>query len=56
MGYEYDEKKPTKYNTYLDANNLYGWVMIQPLPVGKFEWMENVENWHDKPCILEVDL
>lgn len=56
MGYDYDEKKPTKYNTYLDANNLYGWAMIQPLPVGKFEWMENFENWPDKPCILEVDL
>lgn len=56
MGSDYDETKPTKYITYLSANNLYGCAMIQPLPVGKFEWMENFENWRDKPCILEVDL
>ena len=41
MGSDFDEKKPTKYNTYLDANNLYGCAMIQPLPVCKFEWLEN---------------
>ena len=23
----YDNKKPTKYIAYLDANNLYGWAM-----------------------------
>lgn len=64
MGSDYDEKKPTKYSTYLDANNLYGCAMIQPLPICKLEWlenfflwwMENFENWRDKACILEVDL
>lgn len=25
---------------YLDANNLYGWSMIQSLPVGDFKWEE----------------
>ena len=29
---EYDSSKPTKYLQYLDANNLYGWAMSQPLP------------------------
>ena len=36
MGSEYDESKPTKYLQYLDANNLYGWAMSQPLPTGDF--------------------
>ncbi len=21
-------------------NNLYGWVIVQPLPVGEFQWIE----------------
>ena len=29
--------KPSKYITYLDANNLYGWPMIQYLPYVRFE-------------------
>ena len=36
MGSEYDKSKSTKYLQYLDANNLYGWAMSQPLPTGKF--------------------
>ena len=28
----YDPAEPTNYITYLDANNLYGWVMSLPLP------------------------
>ena len=31
---EYDEKAPSKYVMYLDANNLYGWAMFQYLPTG----------------------
>ena len=40
MGSEYDKSKPTKYLQYLDANNLYGWAMSQPLPTGEFRWIE----------------
>jgi len=32
---------PTKASTfiqYLDANNLYGWAMSQPMPTGNFRW------------------
>ena len=40
---EYDEKAPSKYIMYLDANNLYGWAMIQCLPKGNFKWMSERE-------------
>ena len=46
---DFDEKKPSKYLLYLDANNLYGWAMCKPLPVGKFNWMneEELEIWEE---------
>ena len=58
MGDSFDKTKPSKFLAYLDANNLYGWAMMQPLPVGDFHWMneEELKNWKDYPCILEVDL
>ena len=58
MGKEYDPNLPTKYITYLDANNLYGWAMSKSLPTHGFQWMTDVEmdNWRQHPCILEVDL
>ena len=33
----YDDKNPSKYITYLDASNLYGWVMSQYLPYSEFK-------------------
>ena len=58
MGNRYDASKPTKYITYLDANNLYGWAMSKPLPTHGFKWMKpnELENWENHLCILEVDL
>ena len=32
----YDSGKESKYNTYLDSNNLYGWAMSQYLPYNGF--------------------
>ena len=43
LGEDFDKNSPTKYISYLDANNLYGWAMSQPLPVGNFEWMSEEE-------------
>ena len=40
---EYDDKVPSKYIMYLDANNLYGWAMSQYLPTGNFKWMTDKE-------------
>ena len=62
---DYDEKAPSKYIMYLDANNLYGWAMSQHLPTGGFRWMTekeinniNLAKYKDdnkKGLILEVD-
>ena len=62
----YDEKAPSKYIMYLDANNLYGWAMSQYLPTGGFKWMteKQIDNIDlaryredsTKGLILEVDL
>ena len=63
---EYDEKVPSKYIMYLDANNLYGWAMSQHLPTGNFKWMTDKEISKidlgkykadgNQGMILEVDL
>ena len=34
----YDPKEESKYIMYLDANNLYGWAMIQFLPTNGYKW------------------
>ena len=54
----YDPTKKSKYIMYLDANNLYGYAMSQPLPTHGFRWMDlnELNNWRDMPSILEVDL
>ena len=36
MGDKFDPNEDTTYLQYLDANNLYGWAMSQPLPTGGF--------------------
>ena len=38
----YDPDKPSSFIQYLDANNLYGWAMSQPLPTNGFKWMKNL--------------
>ena len=58
MGEDFNPAEPSKYLQYLDANNLYGWAMSKPLPTKGFKWMteDELTNWKDIPCILEVDL
>ena len=62
----YNPKEPTKYIQYLDANNLYGWAMSQPLPTHGFKWVKNItkekvfsileKNSSNKGYVFEVDL
>ena len=40
MGSGYNPDEPNNYLQYLNDNNLYGWAMFQPLPVGGFHWVE----------------
>ena len=41
----YDSKEPSKFITYLDMNNLYGWGMSDYLPYGGFKWLKNVDGF-----------
>ena len=59
----YNPEESSKYIVYLDANNLYGWAMIQYLPTGGFEWLAeekvDLSKYNDeseKGLVLEVDL
>lgn len=36
---DFDSTKPSTFIAYWDMNNLYGYAMTQPLPVGEFTWM-----------------
>ena len=39
MGNEFDPAAESKFISYLDANNHYGWAMSKQLPTSVFEWM-----------------
>ena len=43
---DYDSKKPSKFITYLDMNNLYGWGLSGYLPYGGFKWLKNVDGFN----------
>ena len=63
---DYKPDKESIYIQYLDANNLYGWAMSQPLPTHGFEWIENLtkekllnileQQSPHKGFLFEVDL
>ena len=62
--FNYDPKKPSTFISYLDMNNLYGWVMRKYLPYKGFKWLKNIDKFdimsiNGKSPIgyfLEVDL
>ncbi|XP_077983947.1 uncharacterized protein LOC144438679 [Glandiceps talaboti] len=63
---DHDPTQESKYIMYLDANNLYGWAMVQSLPTDGFKWVDvdsldcdflsKYTNESDHGLILEVDL
>ena len=42
---DYDPKKQSRFISYLDMNNLYGWAMSKYLPYEGFEWLKNVDEF-----------
>ena len=63
----YDKNKLLPYLQHWDVNNLYGWEMLQKLPVNNFEWIKdtfqfnedfkkNYNEESDEGCLLEVDV
>ena len=63
MGDKFDPNEDTTYFQYLDANNLHGWAMSQPLPTGGFRWTDvnpneisKLATRTDKGYVLEVDV
>ena len=62
----YNPDEESKFITYLDANNLYGWGMSQKLPCKNFRWLDKeviknleptqLDTEDDTGYILQVDL
>ena len=62
----YDSSRPSVFILDLDANNLYGWAMRNPLPVGGYRWAKPHELLPDfltaipsdapEGCIVECTL
>ena len=61
---DYDSKKPSKFLTYLDVNNLYGWGLSSYCSYDGFKWLKNVDGFDVNSIskrspiayFLEVDL
>ena len=58
MGKQHDPEEESSFLQYLDANNLYGWAMSQPLSTGGFKWVtpDEIAECSDKGYLLEVDV
>ena len=60
----YHPTKSSKYISYLDMNNSYGWTMSSYLPYGGSKWLKNVDGFDVSSIrkkipigyIIEVDL
>ena len=41
---DYNKDEEKSFLEYLDANNLYGWAMSEPLPVDGFDRIKNLSK------------
>ena len=41
---DYNKDEEESFLEYLDANNLYGWAMSEPLPVDGFNWIKDLSK------------
>ena len=64
---DYDKNKESSYNQYRNLNDLYGWAMLQKLPVNNFDliketsqfnedFIKNYTEENDDRYFLEVDV
>ena len=44
---DYDKNKESSYIQYWDVNNLYGWAMLQKLPVNNFQRIEESSQFNE---------
>ena len=54
----YDKNNESSYLQYWDVNHLYGWAMLQKLPVNNFEWIKGTSQFNEdfiKNCNEESD-
>ena len=67
MSEKFDPELNSSFLQYLDANNLHGWAMSQPLPTEGFKWVNDVSKFttneisrlvkrDSKGYLLEVDV
>ena len=52
---DYDKNKESSYIQYWYVNSLYGWAMLQKLPVNNFEWI-NYNEESDKGYFIKADV
>ena len=43
----YDKNKESSFLMYVDANNLYGWIMSKKLPVDGFKWVDDLSMFSE---------
>ena len=43
---DYDKNNKSLYLQYWKVNNLYGWAMLQNLPVKRFKWIKDTSQFN----------